>query len=205
MKIVSPSFEILYCPEDALARIEKIARTCYKSEDKITPDSAEAFVRGIIMRGHEAMLEHVSVTARIICNRAIANELVRHRLASYAQESTRFVNYSKGKFGRELTFIVPPEMEGQYVVWYNLMGKIEQDYMTLIDTGISPQIARDILPLCLKTEVVITANLREWRHIFDLRCSKQAHPQIREIMLDGLRQLSERIPVVFEDLKEKYL
>jgi thymidylate synthase (FAD) len=206
MKIIEPSAEIIRGLEDysaVLARIEAAGRTCYKSEDKITPVSAAAFVKRIIDSGHHSVLEHESVTVRIICDRGVSHELVRHRLASFSQESTRYANYLQARFGSELTFIKPCFWDVgslEYVLWFKAMERAEGAYLDLTDMGVSAQEARSVLPNSLKTEIVITCNIREWRHIFELRCAKAAHPQMREIMLPLLREMHEKAPILFEDL-----
>lgn len=210
MKIIKPGYEILTeFDGHELERIEKIARTCYKSEDKITEDSAEIFVAGLIKRGHEAMLEHDIISVKFICDRGVSHELVRHRLASFGQESTRYCNYSKEKFGGELTFIRPYFFgdEGEeYQIWANAMHDDEMAYLCLIDMGRTPQEARSVLPNSIKTEVVMTANYREWRHFFNLRACRAtgpAHPQMEEITIPLLLELNDRIPVIFKDLQLK--
>lgn len=206
---------------EELQRIEIAGRTCYKSEDKISPDgeSAKRFVKMIIDNGHEAMLEHSSLSVRFICSRGVSHEIVRHRLFSFAQESTRYCNYSKGKFGGECTFIVPPDQEWgvntdeyeditiikgnpDYLkwYWYESMDEAEDNYMFLLNGGWSPQEARDVLPNALKTEIVVTGNYREWRHFFKLRTDAAAHPHIRLLAKDLLEDVKMRIPVVFDDL-----
>jgi thymidylate synthase (FAD) len=204
MQIIKPSFKI----EDEingdamLRRIEGAGRTCYKSEAKITPDSARGFVRKIIASGHESVLEHEKITVRIICDRGVSHEIVRHRLASYSQESTRYCNY--GKPGRSVAFIVPcfwSEDSDQFAMWRNAMMCAEDYYLGLIARGASPQQARSVLPNSLKTEIVMTANLREWRHFFRLRTSKAAHPQMREIAVPMLAEFKRLIPVVFDDIE----
>lgn len=210
MKIIKPGYEILTeFDGHELERIEKIARTCYKSEDKITEDSAKTFVVGLIKRGHEAMLEHGSISVKFICDRGVSHELVRHRLASFGQESTRYCNYSKDKFGGELTFIKPyffADEGEEYQIWADAMHDDEMAYLCLIDMGRTPQEARSVLPNSIKTEVVMTANYREWRHFFNLRACRAtgpAHPQMEEITVPLLLELNDRIPVIFEDLKCK--
>jgi len=198
-------FETEIDGEEILKRIERIGRTCYKSEDRITENSAASFVKMLIDRGHEAMIEHVHISVRIICDRGVTHEIVRHRLASYAQESTRYCNYSKDKYGSEITVIEPnfwqdkPECKE---IWEQAMKNAEEAYMKLISLGASPQEARSVLPNSLKTEIVVTMNLREWRHFFKLRTDKSAHPQIREIAVPLLKAFKEKIPVVFDDLVE---
>lgn len=185
-----------------LKQIELAGRTAYKSEDKITQDSAKDFVKMILSRGHESVLEHQFVTVRVICDRGVSHEIVRHRLASYTQESTRYCNYTKGKFGNELTTIKPCFFEGEkYEIWRNAMEDAETHYNNLIKAGATPQEARSVLPNSLKTEIVITMNLREWRHFFTLRTSKAAHPQMREIAIPMLKEFKKLIPVIFEDIE----
>lgn len=186
-----------------LKQIELAGRTAYKSEDKITPDSAKDFVKMISGRGHLSVFEHQSVTVRVICDRGVSHEIVRHRLAAYTQESTRYCNYTKGKFGRELTVIEPcfwTQDDEKYQVWKQTIEQIESGYNKLIELGATPQEARTVLPNSLKTEIVMTMNLREWRHFFTLRTSKAAHPQMREVAIPLLKEFQKLIPVVFDDL-----
>jgi len=205
MKLINPTFIIESALNgiSILKSIEKAGRTAYKSEEKITNDSAKDFVKMIIKRGHLSVIEHYSVTVRVICDRGISHEIVRHRLASYTQESTRYCNYSKGKFGNELTVIKPnfwEENDEKFLLWKKTLEFIEKSYKELIEKGASPQEARSILPNSLKTEVVMTMNLREWRHFFSLRISEGAHPQMREIAIPLLKEFQSKIPVVFDDL-----
>jgi thymidylate synthase (FAD) len=191
-----------------LKQIETAGRTCYKSENKITADSAAGFVKSIIKSGHHSVVEHISISVRFICDRGITHEIVRHRLAAYSQESTRYANYSKDKFGNEITVIKPyfwSEDSEEYLEWKIAMKNAEQSYLKLLKNGARPEQARSVLPNSLKTEIVMTCNLREWRHVLDLRCSKASHPQIREIMLPLLTEFHEKIPVLFDDLYNKYL
>lgn len=205
MKVIKPYFEILSEVEGnkILKNIEICGRTCYKSENLITDASAAVFVENILKRGHESVIEHERVTVRIVCDRGISHEIVRHRIASYSQESTRYCNYQKDKFGNELTFIKPvfwEENSPQYNIWYDTTQKIEENYMQLINMGVKPQEARSILPNSLKTEIVVTMNLREWRHFFKLRTSEAAHPQMREIACMILKEFRNLIPIVFDDI-----
>lgn len=205
MRIIKPSVEIL-TPLDGktvLQHIEMCGRTCYKSEGSITPDSCYTFVQSIINRGHESVLEHVSVTARFICDRGVSHEIVRHRLASYSQESTRYCNYAKDKFDGEITVIEPCYLVADttgYSIWKRAMEDAELAYFSLLNWGRSPQEARSVLPNSLKTEVVMTANMREWRHFFKMRCSPAAHPQMQEVAFLLLKQFRERVPVLFDDV-----
>jgi thymidylate synthase (FAD) len=187
-----------------MKHIERAGRVCYKSEGNISDDSAEKFIRNILNRGHESVIEHVSITFKIICDRGVTHEIVRHRIASYSQESTRFCNYSQEKFGKELTFIKPcfwKEDSDNFKVWKDTMEKIEQSYFKLLNNDATPQEARSILPNSLKTEIFVTMNLREWRHFLKLRTSKAAHPQMREIAIMIYKILVEKLPVIFDDIK----
>ncbi|MDR3121719.1 MAG: FAD-dependent thymidylate synthase [Clostridiales bacterium] len=192
---------------DALLRgIERIGRVCYKSEAKISRESAEKFVRGIIKRGHESVIEHASVSFRIVCDRGVTHEIVRHRIASYSQESTRYCNYAGDKFGGELTFIKPcffDEGGAAYRLWHESMSRAETAYLALIGGGASPQEARSVLPNSLKTEIVVTMNLREWRHFIRLRTAADAHPQVREVAFQILKELRARIPVIFDEFSQE--
>lgn len=192
-----------------LQKIEAAARTCYKSEGKIQEGSAEKLVAGLIKSGHEAMLEHASVTVKFVVDRGISHELVRHRLASFAQESTRYCNYSKDDFGSEITFIIPEYLEYKsegWNIWKESMKQAEDAYFKMLDFGLSPQQARAVLPNSTKTEVVMTANLREWRHFFKLRAigtTGKPHPQMLEVAVPLLEDFKQMIPVVFDDLVVK--
>lgn len=210
MKIVEPKYEILTDISEGgikeLQQIERVARVCYKSEDKITPDgeSAKKLVGFLVKQGHEAMLEHSQLSVLFTCDRGIANELVRHRIASFAQESTRYCNYSKEKFGGELSFIRPYYIDDLSEEACDAISDsclwAEKLYLQLIKDGLRPEQARCVLPLCLKTEIVVTANYREWRNIFKLRTPVAAHPQMRELMCPLLLEVQKKIPVVFDDI-----
>lgn len=206
---IKPYFEILsdINGDEALRIIEKAGRTCYKSEDRISEGSAAEFVGRIIRNGHEAVIEHYSITVRIVCDRGVTHEIVRHRLASYSQESTRYCNYTKDKFSNQITYIEPcfwdkntDEGRKKYEAWKETMEFIEEKYMELIQNGATPQEARSILPNSLKTEIVMTMNLREWRNFFRQRIATASHPQMREITIPMLKKFKEVIPVVFDDI-----
>lgn len=210
MRIIEPSYEIITpLNRDAvLKRIEQCARTCYKSEEKITDESAPKMVKSLIRSGHEAMIEHCSITVKFICDRGVSHEIVRHRLASFAQESTRYCNYSKDDFGTEITFIKPlylDENTNGYNYWQSACRVSEIAYFDLLNWGCTPQEARAVLPNSLKTEIVVTMNLREWRHFFKLRAlgtTGKPHPQMKELALPLLNDFKEALPEVFEDLEE---
>lgn len=205
MIIIEPRVEVL----DELDRdkvygtVERAARTCYKSEDKIADGSAERMVRALIKNGHEAMLEHFSFSVKFICDRGVTHELVRHRMCAFAQESQRYCAYTKKKFGSAITFIRPlfyHEGTMEYEVWKKSCENAEKSYFALINGGSTPEQARTVLPNSTKTEIVVTANLREWRHILKLRCDKAAHPQMRQVMDALLEVLRMKIPAVVEDI-----
>lgn len=206
MRVVKPSFVILdeLNGKEILKEIEKIGRVCYKSESKITEDSAMKFVANLIKSGHESVIEHEKISVRIICDRGVTHEIVRHRIASYSQESTRYCNYANEKFGKELTVIKPifwEEKSKEYQCWLEVMQKIENAYNFLVESGVKPQEARSILPNSLKTEIIVTMNLREWRHFFKLRTATTAHPQMREIACAMLDEFKKQIPVIFDDIE----
>lgn len=215
MNIINASYEIMCpCLDDKnevnriYQQIEKAGRTCYKSEDKITEESAEKFVRAMVSHGHEAMLEHAYMTVKFIVDRGVSHELVRHRLCSFAQESTRYCNYSKEKFGNELTFIEPyyfknAPHESVKNFWKQAMNKCEDAYMAMLEAECTPEEARCVLPNSLKTEVIMTADMREWRNIFKLRAAGEhgkPHPQMLEVMVPLLNECREKLPALFEDV-----
>ena len=214
MIIQKPTVELLSTEPygDMLRRIERIGRVCYKSEDRIEEGSAEKFIRGIIRRGHESVIEHGSITVKFICDRGVTHEIVRHRIASYSQESTRYCNYVKEKFGRQITCIdlatgfrydLNNESDRKkYDVWQQAMENAERSYFQMIELGATPQEARSVLPNSLKTELVTTMDLREWRHFFRLRADTAAHPQCREVACMLLDRFAREYPVFFEDLLE---
>lgn len=213
MIAIKPEVEIISMSsyEDILKKIEKIGRVCYKSEDKITDNSAEKFIANILKRGHESVIEHESITVRFICDRGVTHEIVRHRVASYSQESTRYCNYAQDKFNNEITVIdiatgfkydLSNEADRKkYEIWNEAMKASERYYFKMLEAGATPQEARSILPNSLKTEIVITMNLREWRHYMKLRTDRPAHPQIREVSGILLKTFKEKLPVFFSDIE----
>lgn len=217
MKIVKSNYEILTPISDGgideLAMIEKVGRTCYKSESKIDSASAKRFVENLIRNGHEAMLEHSILTVKFTVDRGISHEIVRHRLASFAQESTRYCNYSNSKFDSQITVIDPStgfeydlEKENdraKYEVWMSAMENAEKAYFDLLKLGASPQEARSVLPNSTKTDIQVSMNYREWRHFFKLRTvgtTGSPHPQMKEVATALLKELKNRISVVFDDI-----
>ena len=222
MKILKAKYEILtpISPNgiEELKRIEAVGRTCYKSEDKITDDgeSAKKFVAMLVKNGHEAMIEHSSLSIRFYVDRGVSHELVRHRVASFGQESTRYCNYSNNKYNNEISVIdlqdgiildtkMVKESAGVvaavYAEWIKAMQDAEKHYLKMIELGATPQIARSVLPNSTKTELVMTANYREWRHFFKLRTAIAAHPQMREITMPLLNELKSKIPIIFDDIE----
>lgn len=211
MILVKPSHKILFLSPEPLKIIEASGRTCYKSEDKITKDSAEKFVSMVVKRGHHSVIEHAFMSVRFICDRGVTHEIVRHRLAAYSQESTRYCNYKGG-----VTFAIPPWVDiepGEYTfvtpeqniklsnwIWYRSMLEAERDYKDLLECEWSPQQARSVLPNSLKTEIIMTANVREWRHVLTLRTSKAAHPQMRELMIPLLEEVKTLVPIIFANI-----
>lgn len=218
MKIIKPYFEVYEnLPDPAytewiLFKLDKIGRTCYKSEASDDSESAGRFVRKLIEHGHEAMLEHVSISVKFVVDRGVSHELVRHRMASFAQESTRYCNYSKDKFGNELTFIEPCFWSDTYPsnTWHLMnqwkldMEMFEEKYMQMIKQGAKPEEARAVLPNSLKTEIWMTCNLREWRHVLKLRAAGttgKPHPQMAEVMIQLLKYMKQYLPDVFFDIE----
>ena len=206
MRVIEPKVDIItpINGEEILKHLEKVGRVCYKSEEKTTEESAIKFITGIIKRGHEAVIEHFNITVKFTTDRGITHEIVRHRIASYAQESTRYCNYNKDKFGKEISVIKPVNIkEGtkEYEDWLYAMNEAEKSYFTLIEDGCKPQVARSVLPTCAKTEIMVTMNMREWRHFIKLRSSSAAHPDIRILAIDLLKQFKEKIPVIFDDIE----
>ena len=216
MKIIKPSYEILTPISDGgikeLQHIEKIGRVCYKSENRMTDggESAKKFVKMLISNGHEAMIEHSSLSVKFVVDRGVSHELVRHRIASFAQESTRYCNYSKDKFGNEITVILPCFFDTGmgilsnslvYQEWKLACECAEERYFNLLKMGATPQQARTVLPNSLKTEITVTANYREWRNFFKLRTAEASHPQMREVAIPLLKELKNLIPIIFDDIE----
>ena len=205
MKIIEAAAELAQeiDAEQIMKHIERAGRVCYKSESRISDNSADKFIANIIKSGHESVIEHVSLTFKIICDRGVTHEIVRHRLASYSQSSTRYCNYASDKFGNELTFIKPcfwNEDDENYLLWKQTLEVAEKNYLAMIKNGARPEQARSILPNSLKTEIFMTANLREWRHFLKLRTSKRAHPQMREVALKIHKILVDNLPIIFSDI-----
>lgn len=208
VQIISSSFEILtpFDGQQVLKHIERCGRTCYQSFERTGEGTAERFAKHIVERHHESVIEHFSISVKFIMDRAVANELVRHRLASFSQESTRYCCYSNSKFNGCITVIKPHDLDEKtkaYQYFVDTMEEVERSYLKMIELGEKPETARSILPCCLKAEIVATANLREWRHIFKMRCSDAAHPDIRFLMRDLREEFKRRIPIIFDDLTDE--
>jgi len=212
MKIIKAKTTILtkINRSSVVKKLETVGRVCYKSEERMTATSSSVFVKMLISRGHEAILEHYSITIKFICDRGISHEIVRHRLASYAQESTRYVRYNNDKPGKELTFIdirpsfkydgsLPSDRKWEW--WKTAMEQSEKSYLAMTVNGATPQEARSVLPNSIKTEIIMTANLRQWRHFFKLRCAKAAHPQMRELTIPLLEKLKLELPEIFNSVE----
>ena len=213
MKVIEQGHELISLPDNCLETLEKAGRTCYKSEARITADSAAKFVDMLVRHNHHAMIEFGDIIVRLITNRGVTHELVRHRHCSFAQESTRYVRYDGtmdfirpvwshdrilGQWTKESD--IPADLPEGDRIWMASMIRAEDEYRQLIDLGWKAQAAREVLPNSLKTEIVVKANIREWRHIFALRCAKASHPQMVALMQPLLTELKSRVPVVFDDL-----
>lgn len=216
MNLIKAYYEILTEPDPHILKIIELAgRNCYKSEEYIKEKSAEKFIAALIKNGHESVIEHISITVRFVTDRGVLSELSRHRICSLSVESTRYVNYKK----KGLTFIIPPWVDiqpGTYSknwsdvewgedeqLWFDACDKAGRDYLNLLEHGWTPEQARSVLPNSLKTDIVLTANLREWRHIFKLRTSTKAHPQMRELMVPLLAELQTKLPIIFDDINNE--
>jgi thymidylate synthase (FAD) len=205
MRIIKPyvclnDFEL---DQSKLFNIERAARLCYKSEEKMGEKVSGKFLKNILNHGHESVIEHEKVTAIFVVDRGITHEIVRHRIGSYSQESTRYCNYSNDKFGNEITVIEPffyLEDELKYHEWRSICEDIEKSYFKLINIS-TPQEARTILPNSLKTEIAVTFNMREWRHFFKLRCAVAAHPQMQQVTIPLLLTFKEKLSPLFDDIE----
>lgn len=212
VKIVEPSVEIIteIDGNKILKTIERAARTCYKTEDNISEDasSAKKMISKLIEMGHTAMIEFADVHVILTADTGVLKDLTRHRHCSFAVESTRYCNYSKGKFGNEITVIKPCNIEEgtkEYDLWLDCMNNIETTYNQMAELGCKPDQLRMLLPHSLKCNINLKANVREWRHIFSLRCAKAAHPSVQEIMKMVLVEFHKQIPILFDDLYETFI
>jgi thymidylate synthase (FAD) len=205
MKIINSYYEIMdnINEEDFLRKIDICGRVCYKSERTFDKTKARDFVHGLIEHGHESVLEHCSFSVKFVTDRGVSHELVRHRIASYSQESTRYCNYAKDKFNNEITVIQPITLTEECGIkaWLMGVGQAEMAYFKMLECGQPPEIARSLLPTCVKTEIICTMNIREWRHFLKLRSSKAAHPEIRELARGLLTRLKIILPIFFMDIE----
>lgn len=218
------SVRVTNAPRDGyeiLKNIERLARISYRSEGKMGNRANEKFLAGLLDKGHESVFEHEHITAIITCDRGVSHELVRHRLASFTQESTRYCNYSKDRFGNEITYIVPvgylgeffrfgknPEQHEEsspaYRHFIRALESAEKAYFGILEDGLPLDVARAVLPTCTKTTLAMTANLREWRHILKLRCERNAHPNMQEVAKKLLKEMHETVPLIFDDLYDRW-
>jgi len=214
MKIVQPYAKMVilsnpyfplpldFCKDEGIGLLKKCeyaARVSHRSKDKITEDSYDRFLRFIVLEhGDFSVVEHASVTVEAVVDRGITHEWVRHQLGAYTQENTRFVNYTKKL---ECTFI-QPELTGKSLeLWNDTISKCEQSYRILVDQGVSPQITRSVLPNALASKIIVTYNLRMWRHFFLMRTTKETHPQFRQVTIPLLKEFQEKIPILYEDIE----
>lgn len=215
MKIIEPSIEVQnFNGEQIMKNIERACRTCYRSEDKISDESYKTLLKNCITRGHESVMEHEKITVRMICDIGVYKDLTRHRIASFSIESTRYCNYGKDKFDNEIKFIKPCNIDEDsdlYAFWKHTMERIEMNYLHMVEHKATPDQMRMILPHSTAAEVCMTANIREWRHILDLRTKKMTHPSIRQILIPLLILFKTEMPELFGDIeydtdfeKEKY-
>lgn len=215
MKIIEPSIEVQnFNGEQIMKNIERACRTCYRSEDKISDESYKTLLKNCITRGHESVMEHEKITVRMICDVGVYKDLTRHRIASFSIESTRYCNYGKDKFDNEIKFIKPCNIDEDsdlYAFWKHTMERIEMNYLHMVEHKATPDQMRMILPHSTAAEVCMTANIREWRHILDLRTKKMTHPSIRQILIPLLILFKTEMPELFGDIeydtdfeKEKY-
>ena len=205
MKIIPPGFTLLDAIDAPriLKKLERVGRVCWKSEERITEDSHVKFLDMLIKKGHESVIEHESLSVGLVCDRGITHELVRHRIASYTQESTRYCNYAKNKFDGEITFIRPffwDDDHALFAAWKAQMQQAEDAYLQMISQGATAQEARAVLPHSVKAEIIVTMNLRAWRHFFKQRTPEAAHPQMREVAQPLLAEFQRQLPVIFGDL-----
>lgn len=220
MKIINPKVDppvvgVPLLPAKYLYSIvEAAGRTCYLSE-RVAGDTTEAFIKRLMRRKHWSVLEHASISLRFTCDRGVTHELVRHRLASYSQESTRYCNYSGDKFGKEIKVIDlatgfqydlnDPKDCAKYNEWLQAMEDAERHYLRMLELGATPQEARSVLPNSTKTEIVVTMNVREWRHFLEMRWVGVAgapHPQMVELAKLAYDVLVSNYPLFFEDIKK---
>lgn len=205
MKIIEPIVEVEKVDYNKIMKnLERACRTCYRSEDKITEESYKTLLKNCINRGHESILEHEKITIRMICDIGVYKDLTRHRHASFSIESTRYCNYGKDKFENQIKFIEPVNIEKNtelYEEWKTSCEEIEKHYIKMVELGATPDQMRMILPHSTAALVTMTANIREWKHIFSLRCTKHAHPAVEQIMIPLLLHFKQNMPEIFENIE----
>lgn len=201
MKILEPIIEVEnFNGIDIMKKIERACRTCYRSEDKITDDSYKTLLTNCINRGHESVLEHEKISIRMVCDIGVYKDLTRHRFASFSIESTRYCNYGKDKFDNQIKYIKPVHIEEgtqNYKIWKETMEFIEKQYLLMMEKGAKPDELRMLLPHSTAAQVCMTANIREWKHILLLRCSKMTHPAVRQLLIPLLIKFKEEMPEIF--------
>jgi len=205
MKIIKPKVGIEKVDyNEIMKNLEIACRTCYRSEDKITDESYKTLLRNCINRGHESILEHEKITIRMVCDIGVYKDLTRHRHASFSIESTRYCNYGKDKFDNEIKFIEPVNIEKDteiYNEWKKSCEQIEEHYIKMVNLGATPDQMRMILPHSTAAAVTMTANIREWKHILSLRCTRHAHPAVEQVMIPVLLHLKQNMPEIFESIE----
>ena len=203
MRIVEPWIKVeKFDGKQIMKRIERACRTCYRSEGKITEDSYKNLIKNCITRGHESVLEHEKVTVRIYGDIGSYKDLTRHRFASFSVESTRYCSYDKDKYGNEIAVMNPVYIEDKnmYEVWKKTIEEMEKGYMEMKKLGATTDMCRNLLPHSTAAEYTMTANIREWKHIFSLRANNHVHPAIRQIMIPLLKYFKEQMPDIFDDV-----
>jgi len=204
MKLIEPRVCVeSYDSRKIMKNLERACRTCYRSEDLITEESYKTLLKNCINRGHESILEHEKITIRMTCDVGVYKDLTRHRFASFSIESTRYCNYGKDKFDNEINFIRPifaDELD-KFNIWEDTMKTIEDAYMKMVVAGYKPDEMRMILPHSVAAEVTMTANIREWKHILDLRTKKMAHPAVQQVMIPLLLNFKKNMPEIFGDIE----
>ena len=205
MKLVDPKVYVEeYDGKKIMKRIERACRICYRSEEKITEDSYKNLLKNCINRGHESVLEHEKISVRLVGDIGTYKDLTRHRHASFSVESTRYCNYGNDKFDNEIKIMKPCHIEEGtelYEIWKNGIENMEKSYMEMAKKGAKPDQLRMLLPHSTAAEYAMTANIREWKHILNLRCSKHAHPAIRQLLIPLLLKFKEDMPEIFDSVE----
>lgn len=203
MKLVEPWVKVeQFDGQKIMKRIERACRTCYRSEGNITEDSYKKLLKNCLTRGHESVLEHEKITVRIYNDIGSYKDLTRHRFASFSVESTRYCSYDKDKYGNQISVINPVYIEDKevYETWKKTIEEMEKGYMKLKELGATTDMCRNLLPHSTAAEYTMTANIREWKHIFSLRANNHVHPAIRQVMIPLLKYFKEQMPDIFDDV-----